>query len=118
MGSGGFGGSDPQFPFARGRVRLADDEVDVAAERGQKPPQQPQRVRPGIVPERRREAEQPPRFGAGEAAPAEDGVDPGDRLGLDEMRLDVRGAEVGEDVAAAWFDSDAGPSDGSALIDR
>ena len=51
--------------------------------------------------------------GLGDAALPDDGVDTADELGLDDMRIGLRVAEIGEDVGAAAFDGDA---HGSILI--
>ena len=61
-----------------------------------------------------REAEQPAGLGLGDAALLDDGVDAGDQLGLHDVRVCVREAEVGEDVAAAGFNGGVGSGQGRA----
>ena len=81
-GSAGFGWGDTK-PSAGCRTRLADDDIDIAAERGQEPEQALQRILAEVAAKEPRDvglgqAEQSRGLGLGDAALAGEGVDAAD----------------------------------------
>ena len=103
--SDGLGGGDAQLPTG-GRARLADDDVDIAAERGEQAEQALERILAEVALQKPRhvglgKAEQAPGLGLGDAALAHDGVDAADQLRLEQVGVGLGVAEVGEDVAPA-----------------
>ncbi len=110
-------GGDAQLPIG-GRARLPDDDVDIAAKRGEQAEQALQGILAEVAPQEPRhvglgKAEHAPGLGQSDSALAHDGVNAADQLRLEQVGVGHGVAEVGEDVAAAAFDGRVGCGHGS-----
>ena len=117
----GFGSDDPELPSGN-RLRLPDDDVDVAPKCGQHAKQASQRMFTEVAAQKARhiergQVEQPRGLGLGDAARTEDVVDAVYQRGFEEVRVGIVKTEVGKDVGGAAFHSRIGGFYGDSLLD-